>query len=127
MPTVAISGKDGAVASTGTPGDVGDEVMSWDANVEAELIDATSFDSAGFGESIEGLKRCAGSGVAIGTPPVQGAVTDLSLQVGQATGDLTITGAAILSNVNHTTPVEGKVEYSFDFTYTGAFVVGVVP
>ena len=127
MPTAALSGKFGVITSTGVPGDVGDENMNWEANVEADIIEATSFDSAGFREYIEGLKACAGSAVAIGVPPVQGAVDDLTLQVGQDTGDLTISGAAIIGNVNHATPADGKVEYSFDFNYTGAFALGTVP
>ena len=127
MATAAISGKDGIVADGGGAGDVGSEVKEWEATIEVELLDATSFDSAGFREFIEGLKQCTGTFTAIGTPPIEGALTALVLQTGQATGDLTITGDAILNSVGVGTPVDGMVEYSAAFSYTGAFTVGAVP
>ena len=126
MATQAIAGKGGVISSTGTPGDVGDEVGEWEATVESDLLDATSFDSLGFREFIEGLATCTGTFTAMGTPPVQGAVTDLTLQVGTTTGDLVISGAAIINSVAHSTPVDGKVEYSGSVSYTGTFVLSTV-
>lgn len=126
MATTAITGKNGTVVSTGSPGDVGDEITNWDATLEIDLEEATSMDSGGYKEFIEGLTGMTGSFTAIGTPPVIGAVTDLALAVGATVGDLKFTGAAIIQNLGTTTPVDGRVEYSCDFSYTGAITVGTV-
>ena len=126
MATAAITGKNGTVTGTGAPGSVGDEITNWDATLETDLEDATSMDSGGYKEYIEGLTGMTGSFTAIGTPPTTGALTDLELAVSSTAGALKFNGAAIVSNLGVATPVDGRVEYSCDFSYTGAITVGAV-
>lgn len=127
MATQGIKGCAGSVSGTPAPGDVGSEVKSWVLNLETELLDGTSFDSNCFQEWIAGLQSGSGNLVGIGTPPIEGAITALTLQVGQTAGDLKITANAILNNININVQVKGEpVTYTSDFSLTADITVGVV-
>lgn len=126
MSTVAISGKNGSVAVTGGTGDVGSEIKNWDTSIELDLEDATSFDSEGWKEFVAGLQGATGSLTAVGSIPTLGSVTTLTLQTGNTSGDLELTGAAFINVAAVGTPVDGVVEYSGSFTFTGAVTVGTV-
>ena len=126
MATIAISGKNGSVAATGGTGTVGAEVKNWDTSIELDLEDATSFDSEGWKEFVAGLQGATGSLTAVGGLPLLGSVTSITLQTGSTTGDLEITGAAFINVGAVTTPVDGIVEYSGSFTFTGSVTIGTV-
>jgi hypothetical protein len=126
MATVGISGKNGSVAVTGGTGDVGSEIKNWDLSYELDLEDATSFNSSGAKEYVAGLTGATGSLTAVGSIPTLGSVTTLTLETGNTAGDLQITGAAFINAAAVTTPVDGIVEYSGSFTFTGAVTIGAV-
>lgn len=127
MATQGISGCRGTVAATPAPGDVGSELKSWTANIEFELLDGTSFDSNCFQEHIVGITSGAGSLVGIGTPPINGAITALILQVSDVVGSYQISGNAILNNISTNVQVKGEpVTYNSDFAFTGDIAIGVV-
>jgi hypothetical protein len=126
MATTAISGKNGSITPTGT-GAVGAEVKSWDNSTELDLEDATSFDSAGWKEFVAGLSGSSGSFSAVGSVGTLGDVTSLQLDTGTDVGtDLRISGAAFINVVGTTTPVDGIVEYTGTYTFTGAVTFGTV-
>lgn len=128
MPTAAISGCNGKVTGVGGAGSVGTEIQNWQATIEAEKIDATSFDSGCFQEWIQGIKSMGGSFDAIGLPPVQGDIATLTLDVSDQTGDLRISGPAILFTVNPNIQVKGSANtYGVNFDMTGAFSIGTIP
>jgi hypothetical protein len=128
MPTAAISGCNGSVTGVGGAGAVGTEITNWSATIEAEKIEATSFDSGCFQEWIQGVKSCEGSFEGIGDAPVQGDVATLTLDVSTAPGAFRISGPAIIFSVAPNVQVKGSaVTYSANFSFTGAFTIGVVP
>jgi hypothetical protein len=126
MATTALSGKAGSAVATGGGGTIPAEVTSWDATIETDLLDAASFDSAGWKEFVAGLQGATGSLTAIGGLPAIGSVTSLTLQTSTESGSLEITGAAFINASSVSTPVEGRVEYTGTFTYTGAVTIGTV-
>jgi len=124
MATTAIAGYNGTVTAVGT--EQGSEVSEWSATITTELMDATSFDSAGYREFVEGLKSCTGSFHAKGlTAPANGSASSLVLEAGAA-GSLSISGAAIINEVNPGVPHDGLVEFDASFSYTGSYTLGVV-
>jgi len=126
MATQALSGKTGSVAASGGTGGAGTEVKDWNATVEVDVIEATSFDSSGYKEFISGLTGGTGSFSAVGTAPVVGPVTTLTLQAASSTGAYKLVGAAIINNVGPAVDVAGVVEFSTSFTFTGAITIGTV-
>jgi len=111
MTTAAISGKAGSV----TNGGGADEITEWSVTLTTEALDATSMSSDGWREFIEGLQGATGSFTAIGSRPVTGSQSGISLN----TGNVTISGDVIISSVEASTPVDGVVTYSADFSFTG--------
>lgn len=128
MPTAAISGCNGKVTGVGGAGLVGTEIQNWQATIEAEKIDATSFDSGCFQEWIQGIKSMGGSFDAIGLPPVQGDIGTLTLDVSDQSGDLRISGPAILFTVAPNVQVKGSANtFGVNFDMTGEFTIGAIP
>jgi hypothetical protein len=124
MATTALSGKNGtAVIGSSTY-----EVTQWQANLEHEMVDGTSFESAGWKEFVPGLQGATGSLTMIGGigPDTSSAAVSLELAVSTTSGDLKITGSAFLQTRGASTPVDGRVEYTADFTFTGAVTQGTV-
>jgi len=126
MASIALSGKTGSATATGGTGGVGTEITSWNCTLESDLLESTSFDSVGWKEFIQGLSGCSGSLTAVATAPVVGPIDALVLQVASSAGAYTLSGAAILSTVGPTVEVDGLVEFSSDFTFTGAVTPGTV-
>jgi len=118
MATTAKSGKTGVL----TLATVAYEVTQFTINLEDELLDGTSFDSNGWGESVVGLRRGTGSLTAIGSLPASTAAASAAFvgQVTNATGDEKITGDVYLQTRAISVPVDGRVEFTADFTFTGA-------
>ena len=122
MPTASLAGKNGNV--TGVTGVT--EIREWSVTLAVDVLDATSMASAGWREFILGLQGATGSLTAVGlTMPATGTIVALVLQSG-TTGAPQISGAAILGSVEASTPHDGVVEYSSDFTFNGVVTVGVV-
>jgi len=126
MATLGLSGKTGSAVATGGTGTIGSEITQWEASVELELLDGTSFASGGWEESIAGLQSASGTLTGIGSMPVTGSVTSLTLQTSTTAGSLEITGEAFISAGSTSTPVDGRVEYSGTFKFSGAVTIGTV-
>lgn len=115
MATAAVAGYGGSI--TGVSG----EVLNWSCDVTVEALDATSMASGGWREFISGLKGATGSAEFQGaTAPSTGAVETLTLN----SGTNTISGAAIVTRVATNVPVDGKVTWNIDFSYTGIVTLG---
>jgi len=125
MATTAIAGYAGTVTAASGGGTVPADISEWSATTDTELLDATSFDSSGFKEYVQGLQGCTGTahGKAL-VAPARGACT-LTLEAG-GSGSFSITGSAIINDVSHSTPVDGLVEFDISFSYTGTFTLGTV-
>lgn len=120
--TTAIAGYGGVVTAAGGTGSVGTEIRKWNADLTCDLLDATNEESAGNEESLAGLKGGSGSLEAVGTCPLVGAVTTLTLKT-KSTGGRTIAGAAIIGEVGPGVPVDGVVVHVANFTFTGVITV----
>jgi hypothetical protein len=121
MTTAALVGKAGSVS--GQSGGV--EITEWSHTLTTELVEASSMSSGGNREWIQGLTGGEGSFTAIGSNVVVGSVTTLTLKCG-STGALQLSGAALVESTEVSNPVEGRIEYSASFKYTGAITVGAV-
>ena len=128
--TTAESGKNGSISSTpggGDTGDIGAEVVEWNATLSVEGLDATNMDGGGFYDSVEGIKKCVGSFTAVSSSsvPEEGTVTAMVLANGATTGQRTITGDALITSVDQSTPVQGGViTYTANFEFRGSFALG---
>jgi len=127
--TTAISGKNGTLTGTPGTGDVGAEITDWNSSLTIEDLNATSMSSGGYYDNVEGIKKGTGSFKAIGqsTLAVEGTVTSAVFAVGSTTGQLTLTGDILISEVNITTPVEGDVvTFEATWVFRGSFARGTV-
>ena len=125
MATTAKSGKFGFVEidSVSTY-----EVTQWTANLEDDMLDGTSFASNGWKESVVGLRGATGSMTLLGdvAPSTASAAAAIVLQEGVTTGDYKITANAFFQTRGVSTPVDGRVEFTVDWTATGAVTEGTV-
>ena len=119
---MALSGKNGKVTNSGAT-----QIKEWSLDDTLAPLDITNFDGNGFMEFVEGLQGATGALTAVGTRPVTGSVTGLLLDAGQTTGDLRLSGNAIIGAIGTGVAVDGVVEFSVDFTINGALVVTTVP
>ena len=117
--TSAISGSYGAIT-----GITGTEIKSWTANINVEILDASSMASNSYMEYVFGLASCDGSFTAIGTPPTYGEETGVEFSTGQTAGDLIISGDILIGQVAVNTDVAGVVEYTATYNFCGGFTVG---
>lgn len=124
MATASLCGKTGSVSGVGTVA----EIREWSCDLVLDALDATSMNSGGWREFIEGLKSGNGSLTAVGAEaPAVGTIATLTLACGgSGSGAPNISGKAILSNVSYSTPHDGVVEFSADFQFTGVITTGTV-
>ena len=113
MATAAISGKTGTVdgATTG-------EITQWNVNVSQELLDATSFGSAGWREFILGLQGATGT-----LESLQEFTGGATLTLDNSAGGSSITGNVLFGDDIHTNETAGIRSYSHTFTFTGEVTV----
>lgn len=117
---------DGAVAF--------DEQSELTINVEAATIDVTSKDSAGWAESIYGLRSWSGTCTIIvdfqevTTKGYKELLTYITTKASismvaekstEATGDISLSGTALITSVGLSVPMEDKVSTTFSFVGTG--------
>ncbi len=113
MPTTALSGHTGSISGSG-----GTEIKKWNVAVKTIALEATSMASQGWQEFIEGLQGATGSFDCIGTKPTRGVAVALSLTT--ASGGATISGKALIHDVQVTSDVSAVVGWTAQFTFTGA-------
>ena len=115
-----ITGKDGSVAVDSTNVS---QITSWSISIEADTLEFTNFDSAGWKENKGSLKSWSGSieGFADTAQTATLAVGDtvtLTLVEG-GTGSSTYTGDAVVTSKSVDSSTAELVSVSFDFTGTG--------
>ena len=120
---MSMSGKTGSVG--GANGAT--EVSVWSVTEVQEPLEVSNFDSAGWREFVDGLQSATGSFSNFGERPSSGAATALILDAGSTTGDLRLSGAANLSDVETSVDVAGVVEFSTDFNFNGVMLITTVP
>lgn len=124
---MAISGKGGGVFLGAVKVA---EVTNWTLDIEADMLDSTTFDGNGWRTFIAGLKQWSGSLEAkwkvntdtTGQKALQDALlggTVLSLKL-DVNGTNNYTGSALVSTENVETPVDDIVTANFDIQGTGA-------
>ena len=112
---MAISGKTGIVVFTA--GSLC--ATSWDVNFDVERLDASTFCSDGWKEYIAGLKGATGSVTSLEWRAIDPSTLSL---VTLTNDDVVFSGSAFL-NTAVTSPVEGRVEYTYDIQFSGEITV----
>jgi hypothetical protein len=121
MATAAIHGKSGKV----TVGSAVAEVTSWSMSRTTAADDATSMDSSGNAEFIDGLFNWSGSFTTLvygGLVGAQAAATFSTAAAASATTP-TFSGAIIITDEPIQVEVNGVVQYQYTFQGTGACTV----
>lgn len=117
--TTSIAGYGGTI--TGPTGFT--EITQWKLTISTDKLDATNMSSAQYKEYIGGLNGAEGSCTTQGTLiPARGTLAAATLQT-KASGGATFTGSIIVDKVDINNPVDGKVTYDVNFTFSGS--VGV--
>jgi len=113
MATSAVSGKAGVVNIGGALS----EVTSWQMDRETEQLDATSMDSSGNRDFVDGLLTWRGSFTTLVFANKTGSQAAATFQVGTAAGASTPTfsGAIGIENEPVEVPVDGVVQYQYSF------------
>jgi len=114
----AVTGKAGVVNIGGSVTRV--TAFTMDRNTEA--VEVTSFDSSGNREYVAGLFGWAGTFNALKFLNQVGLQAAATFQVGAAAGtdNPKLSGSIIITNEPVNCPVDGRVEYGYTFTGTGA-------
>lgn len=118
MTTSAVSGKAGVVNIGGSVS----EAFDWSMDRNTEALEATSFDSSGNREYVDGLFGWGGSFstyIFLNQTGTQAAAT---FQTGAAAGTATpkFTGSILITNEPIACAVDGIVSYAYTFQGTGA-------
>ena len=116
--TTAIAGHGGSI--TGPTGLT--EVISWNADVVAESLDATNMSGGGWKEFIEGLKSVTVSANVQGSAVPATGISACTLKT-KADGGSSFTGSAHLHRVGIGVPVDGKVTYDVELNFTGSVAI----
>jgi len=116
--TAAVTGKAGVVNIGGAIA----EVTQWSMDRNTEAVDATSMDSGGNSEFVDGLFSWSGTFTTLAFINKTGSQAAATFQVGAApsAANPKFTGALILTNEPVAVPVEGRVEYAYTFQGTAA-------
>ena len=108
----AIEGK------TGTVDGACNEIKSWEVTITTDMLDATDFCSSGWREFIAGLKGATGTITSTERYTGGGTIT-----LTNSAGGVSISGSVLWHEETITNDVEGIIEYSQGFTFTGAVTV----
>ena len=122
-----ITGKDGSVSVDSTNVSL---ITSWSVTIEADTLEFTNFDSAGWKENKGSLKSWTGSiegfaDTAQSATIAVGSTVTLVLTEG-GSGSATYTGDAVVTSKNVESATAELVSVSFDFTGTGTLTEGSV-
>ena len=108
----AISGK------TGTVDGACNEIKSWSVTISTDMLDATDFCSAGWREYVEGLSGATGS-----ITSTERYTGSSSIILANSAGGVSIAGDVLWNEETIENAVDGIIEYSQNFTFTGAMTV----
>jgi len=112
MATSAISGKDASASNVGGA----TEIRNITVEEIVDLLDATSYDSGGNREYVQGLQGVNFSWQNIGTKPSRGSNASMEF----ASGGNTWSGTGLIGNVSSAIPVDGVVAYDVTGSFTGS-------
>ncbi len=118
MATTAIAGYGGSIEG---PSGMS-EVISWNADVVTESLDATSMAGGGWKEFIEGLKGVTVSANVQGSVAPATGMSACTLKT-KASGGSSFTGSVHLHRVGIGVPVDGKVTYDVEMNFTGSVAI----
>jgi len=108
----AISGK------TGTVDGACNEIKNWEVTITTDMLDATDFCSSGWREFIAGLKGATGT-----ITSTERYTGSSSIVLANSAGGVSIAGNVLWNEETITNDVEGLMEFTQGFTFTGAVVV----
>ena len=108
----AISGK------TGTVDGACNEIKSWSVTISTDMLDVTDLCSAGWREYIEGLSGATGS-----ITSTERYTGSSSIILANSAGGVSIAGDVLWNEETIENAVDGIIEYSQNFTFTGAMTV----
>jgi hypothetical protein len=113
---MAIAGKTGiVVVDSGTIC-----ATEWSVDFSVDRLDVSCFTGDGYREFIAGLKQVTGSITSLDDPGSFDPATLASVTL--TNDDISFAGSAFL-NLAATTPVEGRVEYTYDVQFSGSVTV----
>ena len=119
MSTAAIAGLNGSVDIGGAVAEARNVAITLDSDAP----DATSYDSAGWKEFIEGLKGGNGSFETLVTPTL--AVGVHAAATFAVSGGESYAGKIIIQNVSPSAPVDGVAAYSYTFLFSDRYIDNV--
>jgi len=103
---------------TGTVDGACNEVKSWEVTLTLDALDSTDFCSLGWREFVEGLQ--GGSGTIVSTERYVGSS---SITLANSAGGVSISGNVIWTEETFANSVDGIMEYTHSFVFTGAVTV----
>lgn len=110
MATSSICGSTGSITG-------GVEIQNWEITITVDAPDATSMDSAGWKERVACLKGASGNFKSLVRMDT-GAKSSVSFK-DASVGGVTISGNIIVQKCTVNTPVDGVVNYTNEFVFTG--------
>jgi hypothetical protein len=113
---MAIAGKTGIVTITG--GSIC--ATEWSVDFSVDRLDVSCFTGDGYREFIAGLKQVTGSITSLDDPGSLDPATLVAVVL--TNDDISFSGSAFL-NLAVSTPVEGRVEYTYDVQFSGSVTV----
>ena len=109
----------GAIAGkTGTVDGSCNEIKSWEVTITTDMLDATDFSSNSWREFVEGLSGATGN--ITSTERYSGSS---SITLANSAGGVSISGNVLWNEETITNEVDGIMEYSQSFTFTGEVTV----
>ena len=103
---------------TGTVDGSCNEIKSWEITLVTDMLDATDFCSDGWREFVAGLKGATGT-----LTSTERYTGGSSIVLANDTGGPSIAGDVLWHEETITNDVEGLIEYSQGFTFTGEVTV----
>jgi len=108
----AIPGKSGTVDGACN------EVKSWEVTITTDMLDATDFCSDGWREFVEGLSGATGS-----LTSTERYTGSSSIVLANSVGGVSIAGDVLWNEEGFSNEVDGILEYTQSFTFTGEVTV----
>ena len=103
---------------TGTVDGACNEIKSWEVTISTEMLDATDFCSSGWREFVAGLKGATGTLTSTERYTGTG-----NLVLANSAGGVSITGTVLWNEETIANSVDGLMEYTQGFTFTGEVVI----
>ena len=103
---------------TGTVDGACNEIKSWEVTISTEMLEATDFCSEGWREFVAGLKGATGS-----LTSTERYTGSSSITLSNTDGGVSISGDVLWNEETISNSVDGLMEYTQSFTFTGAVII----